>query len=105
MILLRLPWLVSMLPGTCFCRTKSARNSMKAFGGRGTYPWLRLFPGGTRFLVGGGAGVALGGNSGSGRSVVREGEANGDGVGDGAEYDTGVTFGANVTGACGDEGE
>jgi hypothetical protein len=85
MILLKLPWLVSMLPGTCFCLTKSARKSMNAFGGRGTYPWLRLLPGGTRLLVGGGAGVALGGNSGNGRSVVSDGEPKGEGVGDGAE--------------------
>ena len=35
MILESEPWLVSMVPGTCFWRTKSARKSMNAFGGRG----------------------------------------------------------------------
>lgn len=46
MILLKLPWLVSMLPGTWRWRTKSARNSMNALGGRGMYPKERRLPGG-----------------------------------------------------------
>lgn len=36
---------------------------MNALGGRGIYPIDLRFPGGTRLLVGGGAGVAEGGNS------------------------------------------
>ena len=35
MILESVVWLGSMDPGTCFWRTKSARKSMKALGGRG----------------------------------------------------------------------
>lgn len=88
------PWLVSIDPGTCFWRTKLARKSMNAFGGRGMYPWERRFPGGARRRVGAGAVVSVGGNNASA----------GDGTSDEASspstsstYVPGVTLGAKVT--------
>jgi hypothetical protein len=98
MILDRLPWLVSIDPGTCFCLTKSARKSMNALGGRGMYPWLRRFPGGHRLRVGPGAGVIEGGK----RAAVGE-KAGCAGSSEGRKSSvsvkvTGVTLGAKVTG-------
>ena len=53
MILESKPWLVSIEPGTCFWCTKSARKSMKAFGGQGMYPIDQLLPRGAHRLAAG----------------------------------------------------
>ena len=94
MILESEPWLVSIEPGTCFWRTKSARKSMKAFGGRGMYPSDRRLPGGARRLAAGWAG-----NSDGGKSCVEgsDGSAVESSRGSASLNVPGVTLGANVT--------
>ena len=89
------PWFVSIEPGTCFWRTKFARKSMNALGGRGMYPCERRLPGGCRRRVGGGAGVSAGGKRaslGDGTSAVRSSPPSVS-----STKVPGVTFGANVT--------
>ena len=101
MIFDKLPWFVSMEPGTCFCLTKSALKSMNAFGGRGIYPCDRRLPGGQRFLVGGGAGVSEGGNS-LGCELGDKGSGvEGEDESDDSLNVTGVTLGAKLIGRGG----
>ena len=86
-------WFVSIDPGTCFWRTKSARNSMKAFAGRGMYPCDSRLPAGMRLRLAEGAATGEGGKiapSGEGGSGVSS-------VGSGSIYVPGVTFGAKMT--------
>lgn len=66
---------------------------MKAFAGRGMYPWERRLPAGTRLRVG------AGGGTGEGGKIAPSGE-DGSGVSNpdsGSIYVPGVTFGANIT--------